>query len=162
MSSDSFKGGDKLISVLQQYQKNLGNDPTVSVGFFSGSTESKTGIPSAQVALLNEYGSNRSGTKKDGTTYNVYTPPRPFFRNMIRKGKLHWGIDLGKYLKKYDFDSNKALNSIGGQMSEELQESIQAPGYTPLAQSTIDRKGNSQTLIETNDMMNAVSHQVDT
>jgi hypothetical protein len=161
MSTDAFQGGDKLTSLLQQYEANLKGQPSVSVGFFSGSTESKTLIPSAQAALLNEYGGTRSGTKKDGTAYTVTTPPRPFFRTMIRDGEKHWGNDLAKELKSTDMNASLSLNGLGTQMQEELIESAQLQRYTKLAQSTIDRKGNNTTLDDTGDMINAIAYQVD-
>lgn len=149
MASDSFKGGDKLCALLKQYSKNLEGKPTVSVGFFSGSTEKKSGLPSAYVALLNEYGGEN-------------TPPRPFFRSMIKDGEGHWGEDLGRYLESSQMSADNALTYIGEQMKEELKESIQLPRYAKLAQSTINKKGHSQTLIDTGDMLDAVSYQVDT
>lgn len=161
MSTVSFQGGDKLKSILQEYEKKLSGEPTVSVGFFSGSTESKTGIPTAQAASQNEYGTHRVITKKDGSTTAVDIPPRPFFRNMIKEGEKHWGEKLGTYLQKQHMDAQKAMTDMGELMSDQLQESIQASGYAPLAKSTIDRKGNAQTLVDTHDMLNAVKYQVD-
>ena len=144
----SFKGGEKLAALLKQYEKNLGDEPSVSVGFFSGSRESKTDQPTAYVALCNEYGTKNA-------------PPRPFFRNMVINGKPNWGKNLGAYLISENMNSSAALNDMGMLMKEQLQESIQAPGYAPLAESTIARKGNAQTLIDSSDMINAVDFQVD-
>ncbi len=161
MSNASFQGGDKFSALLQQYQAGLQGEPTVSVGFFSRSTESKTHIPSAQAAQLNEYGSTRTVVKKDGTTYTVTTPPRPFFRSMIRDGKPEWGDKLGEYLLRYDMNAQNALDSMGELMKEQLIESAQLQRYAPLADSTVARKGHDQTLIDSGDMIRAINFQVD-
>ncbi len=157
MAGKVFTGGGKLMDKLREIEDGLKNDPTVNVGFFSGSKESKTGTPSAYVALINEYG----GTVTDKAGKKRTTPPRPFFRNMIAKGKPHWGEDLGNYLIQTKLDAEKSLKFMGVQMSEELQDSIQAPGYAPLKESTVKRKGHSQTLIDSADMLRAVDFQIE-
>ncbi len=156
MATKAFTGGGKLENYLQELARKLNKNPAVNVGFFSGSMETKTDVPSAYVALLNEYGSNL--TDAEGNVRK--TPPRPFFRNMIQKGQPHWGEDLGNSLVRYQYNTDKAFKFMGEQMSEELQESMQAPGYAPLKESTVKRKGNSQTLIDSSDMLNAVQFQM--
>ncbi len=157
MAGKVFTGGGKLMDKLREIEDGLKNDPTVNVGFFSGSTEAKTGIPSAYAALLNEYGS--SYTDEKGRTRTA--PPRPFFRNMIAKGQPHWGEDLGNYLIQTKLDAEKSLKFMGVQMSEELQDSIQAPGYAPLKESTIEKKGHARTLVDSADMLRAVDFQIE-
>lgn len=143
-----MSGGDKLKSYLERIGNNLGNDPSVDVGFFAGSTEHDSGLPSAYVALNNEYGTKTA-------------PSRPFFRNMIAAGKKHWPADLGRALAAYQYDAENALNFIGRQMKEELQASIIAPGYVANADSTIEHKnGRDQTLIDTTDMYKNVEFKV--
>ncbi len=87
-------------------------------------------------------------------------PSRPFFRRMIKLGEKHWGDDLGSHLKHYGLDSDLSMIAMGQQLTNELQDSILAPGYVPLAESTIRAKGNSQTLVDSNDMINAVAFEV--
>lgn len=88
-------------------------------------------------------------------------PSRPFFRRMIANGEKHWGDDLGVALTKNGLDVDKAMAFMGEQLTEELQESIQAPGYKPLAPSTIAAKGHDQTLIDSGDMINAVKFEIE-
>jgi hypothetical protein len=88
-------------------------------------------------------------------------PSRPFFRRMIKAGEPHWGHDLGAALQHYDFDAEKALVAMGEQLIVELQKSIKAPILPKLAKSTVARKGNDQTLIDSNDMWNAVKFNVE-
>ncbi len=160
MSNESFSGGEKLKALLTKYAANLRGNPEVLVGFFAGSTESKTGIPSAQAAALNEYGSVHTIQSEDGSSKKINIPPRPFFRYMVNKGKPHWGADLGRELIASDMNANTALNELGRQMKEELHESIEAQDYAPLKQSTIDRKGHDTTLFDSGDMKRAADYQV--
>jgi len=90
----------------------------------------------------------------------VTRPPRPFFRRMIWLGQEHWGSDLSLLLQSSDYNSDAALTLLGESMKGELQESIKANVYTPLAKSTIKKKGNDQQLIESGDMWNAVEYEV--
>jgi len=91
----------------------------------------------------------------------ITVPSRPFFRRMISLGEKHWGDDIAKHLKHYDLDAKLTLGAMGLQMQEELQESIGANVYQPLAQSTINKKGFDQTLIDSGTMQNAVDYEVD-
>ena len=91
---------------------------------------------------------------------DVYIPPRPFFRRMIRLGRDHWGRDLAGILKSVDYDAAKGLELMGELMRGELVESIRANVYAPLKPSTIRRKGNAQQLIDTGDMWNAANFEV--
>ena len=144
-----FKGGDKLKLILERIAAKANENKLVNVGFFEGSTESQSGLPTAFVAICNEYGSPSRGV-----------PPRPFFRRMIQHGSPHWGIDLGAALVHYEMDSSKALEGMGHQMVAELQGSIQDRVYAPLKESTVARKGNDQTLIDSADMIQSVNFQV--
>ena len=199
MATYTFKGGDKLAAKLKELSAKANNDALLKVGFFEGSTESKTGMPSAQVAYINEFGGtvpartvpahraniyrkvDKSGNFLNGARFtkksksNFVTehdvpdheipehkiPSRPFFRGMIKNGEKHWGDDLADQLQNFGCDTKKALNALGDQLVAELQESILAPGYVPLAPSTIKAKGNDQTLIDSNDMYNAVKFEVE-
>ncbi len=194
-----FKGGDKLAAKLKELASKANKDALLKVGFFEGSTENDSGLPSAYVAFINEFGGtipertvpehmttiyrrvDKSGNllnkgrfvkrrKSNYATDHVVPehvipehkiPARPFFRNMIASGEKHWGKDLGEHLKHFDYDVDKSLDSMGEQLSDELQESIKAPGYAPLAPSTIAKKGNDQTLIDSHDMINAVKFEVE-
>jgi len=199
MATYSFKGGDKLAAKLKELAAKVNNDSLLKVGFFEGSTETKNGMPSAQVAYINEFGGTipartvvahrttiyrrvgKNGQFLNGARFskrskaNFITehdvpeheipehkiPARPFFRNMIRDGDKHWGDDLADHLQHFDLDIDAAMNALGGQLVGELQESILAPGYAHLAASTVKAKGFDQTLVDSNDMYNAVKFEVE-
>lgn len=88
-------------------------------------------------------------------------PPRPFFRRMISLGSPHWGDDLAKLLVATSYNVKRALGLLGKSMDEELQESILAQVYAPLAQSTVDAKGNDKQLVETGLLLRSVADKVE-
>ena len=90
----------------------------------------------------------------------ITIPPRPFFRRMISLGKPHWGTDLGKIMVAVNYDAKLALMQMGESMSGELVQSITDQVYAPLAKSTVQKKGFSTTLIDSNAMRNSVGSQV--
>ena len=121
------------------------------------------------ISANGEYNKNGRFVKKKNANFaetfhvgpsEVYVPPRPFFRRMIRLGRDHWGRDLAKILKGVDYDAETGMNLLGQQMIGELQTSIRANVYAPLKPATISRKGNDQQLIDSGDMWNAVNCEV--
>ncbi len=141
-----FSGGDKLEKTLRLLAVKAKNSGVLNVGFPEGSTESD-GTSTPLVAYINEFG-------KEGQ------PPRPFFRRMIAKESPHWGKDLGKFLKKHNFDAISALKDMGEEIHGELVESIQELVDPPLAPSTIARKGFDKPLIETGRMWQNITSEV--
>ena len=198
MAAKLLSGGEGLKAKLKELAKLANQNALLKVGFFEGSTENKSNVPTAYVALCNEYGGtipertvpahmtklyrkvDKSGNLLNGGKFtrrsksNFETehfvpehkipahkvPSRPFFRRMIKLGEPHWADDLGKALVRFKYDSKRAMNYVGIQMTDELRNSIQARVYAPLAASTIAKKGNDQTLIDSSDMNNAVAFEV--
>ena len=56
MASHTFSGGEKLAAKLKELSDRANKDALLKVGFFANSTETKSGIPSAYVAMCNEFG----------------------------------------------------------------------------------------------------------
>jgi hypothetical protein len=116
-------GGTKLTFRLNQIAANLAKASTVDVGFMAGSTE-PDGTSTPMVAAIQEYGAPKASI-----------PPRPFFRTMITKESPTWPGMLGKALKANDYDSAKALDLMGQNIQEELQQSIadlMSPALSPI------------------------------
>lgn len=98
---------------------------------------------------------------KEHTIPEHTVPARPFFRRMIKLGEKHWGDDFAAMLKHHELDVDKAAQELGMQMEDELKQSIADRVYAPLKPATIAAKGNDQTLIDSNDMQNAVMFKVE-
>jgi len=56
MSKRVFSGGTKLQEKLKELSKLADKSATLRVGFFEGSTEEKSDLPSAYIAMCNEFG----------------------------------------------------------------------------------------------------------
>ena len=141
----TLSGDDKLMAHLNEMVQKL-DAGTLSVGFMSGA-KYPDGTPVAQVAFYNEFGT------KD-------IPTRPFFRKMIADESGTWGPKLAKLLAK-DFEGEKALNSLGMDISGALEESIVGWTTPANAPSTIAKKGFDKPLIDTGHMKSSITHKVD-
>ena len=104
---------------------------------------------------------NFSSTHAHGA-YSVTIPPRPFFRNMIRKDGPTWGKAIAVILKAQKFDAAQTLALMGQLIVGQLRQSIRDTNDPPLAASTIARKGFSKPLIDTGHMFNSADYEVST
>jgi hypothetical protein len=147
----ALSGGDKLLEALDAINtrlKSAGGEPAVKVGFLEGATYPKgTSVP--MVAAVQEFGGG-------------FIPPRPYFRNMIKRSGREWPAAMAKLLKAHEFDAAKVLGLMGMLIKGQLQQSILDTNDPPLAPSTIRRKGFSKPLIETSHMINSVDFEVST
>jgi hypothetical protein len=145
----TLTGGEKLQAYLATVASNLasaGSGPEVRVGFLEGSTyPDGTSIPT--VAAYNEFGTQRS-------------PPRPFFRRMIKQDAPSWGPAMTIILKNNKMNAAKSLGQMGMLIKGQLQQSIHDLTSPPLAASTIRRKGFDKPLIDTGDMWKSVDYQI--
>lgn len=146
----TIDGGDRLSRALADIARHVDRPATLKVGFLENATYpsgKNAGIKVALVAALNEFGTGRA-------------PPRPFFRNMIRKEASRWPAALGVNLIANHYDAARSLDDMGDAIKGQLQLSIRDLWSPPLAQSTIDRKGFDKPLIETSHMLNSVDYVV--
>ena len=112
MATFKFEGGEKLKAHLKKLSKKVSKASVVEVGFFEGKNYSNgTSIP--MVAAIQEFGAPAKGI-----------PPRPFFRNMIKKEEGHWGGDVAALLQAHDYDAAKVLGFMGEEIEGELKQSI--------------------------------------
>jgi hypothetical protein len=81
-------GGDKLKSYLKDLAKKISHSGVLNVGFLEGSSERKGNIPSALVALWNEFGGTATIPEHDVTVY----------RQVDDNGDFMHG---GKFVKKH-------------------------------------------------------------
>ena len=110
----TISGGSKLEAALAKLAAKVAKPATVKIGFLEGKTYPGTGMSLPLVAALNEYGHTdpKSGAQ---------TPPRPFFRNMVKAKSPGWPATLAKLLQANDFDAAKALALMGEGIKGQLQ-----------------------------------------
>lgn len=147
------KGGDKLASALRQITAKLGNGNVgVKVGFLEGATypgdDENAGLPVAQVAFWNEFGTSRA-------------PARPFFRGAIAQHQGEWGGQLADSLKASNMDGKRALALMGTIIKDQVVQSIVDTNSPPNAPSTVRRKGFDKPLIDTGVMQRSVDFVVE-
>ena len=143
----ALSGGDKLKNYLAEVAKKVQNPGTLKVGFLEDATY-PDGTPVATVAASQEFGT-------------ATIPPRPFFRNMISENQAHWPDDIAKLLASNGMDAAAALQVMGQEIKEEIQDSIEKLTDPPLKPATIKRKGSSKPLIDTAHMRDSVDFVVE-
>jgi len=109
----SVSGGQNLGRYLDDIAKKIQDAGTLRVGFLETATygQENDGLPVAQVAFWNEYGTSRS-------------PPRPFFRNMIAEKKSGWSLEFGNLMQRNNYDVTQVFNVMGQGIKDQLTESI--------------------------------------
>lgn len=101
-------------------------------------------------ALWNEYGTSRG------------IPARPFLRNTQYENERKWASEVGGNVLKVftgNLSTTALMSELGSKMASDIQKTIRAGNFAPLASSTISRKGSSQPLIDTGNMIGAVTHK---
>lgn len=141
-------GGKNLKSTLKALNKT--KQRTLSVGFYPNS-KYDDGLPVAQVAFWNEYGTSK-------------IPERPFFRHanlMASKTMISFFKNINISKSKSVINKNE-INKIGSMWSKTIKESIKGKNitYTPNAPSTIQEKRNNEPLIDTKLMLKSPQYKV--
>lgn len=147
MAVKSLQGSEKVMQALEEIAKKMGGGG-VSIGFMGGATY-PDGTPVAAVAFWNEFGDPANNR-----------PPRPFFREMIEAESPAWPKTMARLAKATDYDGEKVLGLMGEDIGGGLQQSINEFTTPELAESTKKAKGFDKPLIDTHDMIRAVSYQV--
>ena len=122
-----IKGGDKLAKALAEIAASLGDPATLRVGFLEGAT-APDGQSIPLRAALNEFGHEHNG---------VVTPPRPFFRNMVKAKSGEWPDAIAYQLKATKYDTKLTLERVGDAIKGQLTESILDLWAPPLSPVTI-------------------------
>lgn len=126
---------------------------TVKIGILGNAEPADDGADMILIAMANEFGTG------DGRV-----PPRPFIRGAFDKNagqlsevkaKLYGGIVDGKVTV------TKALSVLGRLHQGQVQAYIVELRDPPNAESTIERKGSDNPLIDTGRLRNSVSWEVD-
>jgi len=171
--SASLAGGDALKRHLDTIAQQLGTGAGVRVGFLADATypaqiaadikarvkpggvngaarqakAAASGLPVAQVAFWNEFGTSR-------------TPARPFIRNMIASKSPRWGNVMGLNLRATGYNAQQTLGIMGELIKDQMVTSIRDFRDPGNAAQTIARKGFDKPLIDTGVMQRSVDYQV--
>lgn len=143
-----ISGGEKLESRLKELAEKVSNPGTLRVGFLEGSTY-PDGTSTPMVAAIHNFGAPGAGI-----------PPRPFFSNVVAKGRRTWGQALVSLLKQEDYDATRALQLMGEGIKGQIQNEINNGSFTPLKPATVRRKGFDKPLVDTGHMVNSVDYEV--
>jgi hypothetical protein len=143
----TVKGGSELLRRLGEIAAGLETATELRVGFLEGATY-PDGTPVALVAASHNWG------------VPGRLPARPFFSRMVEKEQAGWPALIEEGLKRSGMNAEMALKFAGRAMEEQLQGSILAGGFAPLADSTKARKGFDKVLVDTTHMLNSVGSEV--
>ena len=142
----AIKGMHSLQAKLKNIADSYESNKQVRAGFLEGATY-PDGTPAALVAAVHEFGAPAQGI-----------PPRPFMSKAIARNKDKWAKMASDLIAEVGVD--KALDQVGVEMAKDIQKSISDEDWTPLNPATVKRKGFDKPLIDTMDMMRAVTHKV--
>jgi hypothetical protein len=122
----------------------------VNVGFPSSAKE-PDGTSTALIAAVHEYG-------------NEHVPERAFMRTSLQKNRGRYSALNGQNLKKVlngGMSVDAALGQLGLMASSDIKEQIKNGSYAPLKAATIKRKGSSKPLIDTGQMRQSVTYELE-
>lgn len=149
----SVSGGDRLGTKLRQIRERLQKNSGVLVGVPAGTGNYEDGAPIAVIAAVQEFGS------ADGAI-----PERSFLRVPLRQNTEHfkkvWRAAIPKVVHG-DMSMHAVMEQLGEQGVRVSVEAIEA-GISPAnADSTIKRKGSSQTLIDNGQLVQSITYIVE-
>ncbi|MDR2484262.1 MAG: hypothetical protein LBD55_02570 [Treponema sp.] len=149
-SRDTDKGLAEIRLQIEAFS-HLG----IKAGIVEGSG-SQDGVAIAQYAAWNEYGV--PGKKKLWAI-----PPRPFIRGWVENNSEQIKATQERLFKRVSagkMDAETAIKRLGEFARSGIKRYIREGNFTPNADTTIERKGSSQPLIDTGAMRNSVSYEI--
>lgn len=141
----ALSGSDAIMAHLNKIARDM-NAGVVSVGFMGGATY-PDGTPVSAVAFWNEYG-------------GIDRPARPFFRRMIAAESPSWPGKMARLAKGTNYDGDRVLAMMGEDVKGALEQSITEFEEPILAPSTVEAKGFPKPLVDTGDMLRAVTYRL--
>ena len=121
----TISGGNKFQVELDKIAAAAKKASTLRVGFLENATY-PDGTKVAMVAAIQEFGAPWVGI-----------PPRPFFRNMVKKKSPEWPKAIADLLKANDYDAKLTLMQAGDAIRGQLQQSIIDTFNPPLSPVTL-------------------------
>lgn len=139
---------------LDRLKKALtGNrERVVNVGF-PASAKEPDGASTAMIAAVHEYGVPHKGI-----------PERPFMRTSLEKNRGKRKALNEQNLKKVlngGMSVDAALGQLGLMASSDIKQEIKNGSFAPLKPATTKRKGSSKPLIDTGQMRQSVTYELE-
>ncbi len=142
---------DSFFDQLQEREYRL-EQVEVEYGYYADKIHKGSGLPIGSLALIQEYGS---------TKRNIPARPFVFYSayllndrdiNIMRKAAIDF------LFKRKTI--NTSFTPVGRMGVRTIQRSIMSQRFTPLAPSTIAKKGSSTILVENNELINSVQWKI--
>lgn len=166
--------------------KRIKTPGTVDVGIIDAGDHASSDLTVAAIGYINEFGAEflhpggtpyviteggqaqfvTKGTKNvAGVTqpHNIVIPERSFLRSTLqeqRKKLKSIQIKLSKKIIAGTTDTKKALGLIGEYLSDKVTQKIVSLTSPPNKAATIRRKNSSNPLIDTGQLKNAITYEV--
>ncbi len=133
----------------------------IEIGIFSGTTR-EDGSDMLEIAYTHEFGGPSTIVTEEGPI-QIWIPERSYIRawfdqNMDSLLDVMSGLILQVLNRKTT--AAAAMNTIGGYVATHIQEFIVDLKHPPLSPLTIERKGSSNPLIDSGQLMNSVTWRV--
>lgn len=142
----------KMVALRERIREIQARDAKVRIGVFSSAGQVPGGdISMATLAAIHEFGSEKA-----------HLPERSFIRATMRARKAEGIAMCAKVCKAFIEDRislPQALGILGEWGVSRIRDFIRTNQVKPPdTEATIDRKGSSVTLIDTGQLMNAISY----
>ena len=148
---------DKDLGWKQVVKKtNFLNGKEIKAGVLWSAGTGKNGVSIAFYASCNEYGTYGSGSEWQRI------PPRPFM-GLTADEKRMWRTPVTNAVDKIIGGAEviSQLNLVGETMKKDIKNNIGRKGkFTPLAPSTVARKGHDIPLMDTGALYDAIDYEV--
>lgn len=152
---DIDKGWKNIVRAAKaQAIQNIG----VKVGVMGGDSREGEAVTNAEIAMVHEYGSPSQGI-----------PERSFLRASIDLNREKYRAYLRKAIgalleaaKKGPIDTRGIFERLGLMAAADVKALMRLEGFfTPLKPETIARKGSSKPLIDTGQLLNSVTYELE-
>ena len=128
--------------------KRVKTSGTVDAGIIDAGKHPSGDMTVAEIGFANEFGTN-------------IIPERPFMRSTLRLKKI---LSLKRKLLKRivtgKLKTNRALGLLGLFVADEIRKRIVAIRTPPNALRTIQEKGSSNPLVDSGQLKNSITHEV--
>lgn len=131
----------------------------IKAGVLESAGNGKRGVSIAYYASCNEYGTYESGSEWQRI------PARPFMGITADEQKM-WRIPLTQAIDRIiggangPMDVKAELSVVGEKMKKDIKNNIGQNKYTPLAPSTVARKGHNIPLMDSGALYDSIDYEV--